>query len=702
MRRAVLIAVLSLGLAASAMAQAPVLRAADSLLAAGHVAEARQLLEARMSRRDHAARFALARLYAAPGPARDPGRAYSLVQRALELSPRTAAYLDLRLALEQEGEGVAGLPVFLRRQQRSDTAKRLLRLDSTNARANLELGRQALDDFLAFRDRYVTRMAGLPSRSRAQPRLDLDYLIGSGALMPEGRAARPLRTARLHLGRVARYAPGFEGAFEARATLAVALRDFRALLGLARNAGSAGADTLRSALYGATALFRLGRAAEAERAFDAVLARLPDAERAAYLDLARLLSPDDAGTFRLEGDRFARDFWSAADPRRLTRENERRAEHFARITEADLLFATGDTPGRDTAPGRVYVRYGGPERRALIPNLYRGDRQYPLVWLWDYGDFQLTFGHTGLFADAGIGAVDVYSPPASAMRDEGAQRDDNVARVARLERSTPEQTTYALPVTAQVPVQTYAFRDGGGRTEVIVAFGVPLVPEVSGQGDVNLPVRTAVTVFDGLRAVAAEQRRSYARLADTSTVAHPEGHLWIGAETFRLDVGPAVLHVEFDALQGRVGGYERVPMSVPAMGSALRLSDLLLAHRAVPDSAGMPFGYVRRGRQAYLPSADGVFARAEPLHAYVEAYGLGQRSGRTDYEIETALLPVRGRDRRGGITTRFASGGVGPDAAYPVRLDAARLAPGEYTLTIRFHDRVTGRSTEASRPVTLF
>ncbi|HYE56855.1 MAG TPA: GWxTD domain-containing protein, partial [Rhodothermales bacterium] len=471
---------------------------------------------------------------------------------------------------------------------------------------------------------------------------------------------------------------------------------------LARHASTGGADTLRSALYGATALFRLGRAAEAERAFDAALARLPEAERAAYVDLARVLSPDDAGTFRLEGDRFAREFWAAADPRRLTRENERRAEHFARITEADLLFGSGDTPGRDTAPGRVYVRYGSPGRRALIPNLYRGDRLYPMVWLWDYGDFQLTFGHTGLFADAGIGAIDVYSPPASMMREESAQRDDNVTRVARLERSTPEQTTYALPITAKVPVQTYAFRDEAGRTEVVVAFGVPLVPEVSGQGDVKLPVRTAVTVFDGLRQVVAEQRRSYARLADTSTVARPEGDLWVSAETFRLEVGQATLHVEFDALQGRAGGYERHALTVPAMGSTLRLSDLMLAHRAVADSSGTPFGYVRRGRQAYLPSADGLFARTAPLHAYVEAYGLGQRSGRTDYEIETTLLPERGRDRRGGITTRFAGGGVGPDAAYPVRLDASRLPAGAYTLTIRFHDRVSGRTAEATRRVTLF
>ncbi len=622
------------------------------------------------------------------------------------MRPVTPAYLDLRLDLEQQGEGVRALPVFLRRQQRRDTANRLLRLDSTNARANYERGRQALDDFLAIRDRYVTRLAGLPSRSRAESRFDLDALIGSGAILVDPSVRRPLGEAQRFLGRVGRYAPGFEGAFQARATLAVATQDFRSLRDLARNARASGADTLYSALYGATALYRLSQPGDAERTFDAAFARLPDAERAAYLDLRRVLSPDDAGTFRLEGDRYAEGYWASADPRRLTRENERRAEHFARITEADLLFGSGTTPGRDTAPGRAYVRYGAPRRRALLPNLYRGDRLYPMVWVWDYGDFQLAFGHTGMYSDTGIGAVDVYAPPVSEMSSEGAQRDDSVKRLERLQRTMPAQTTYMLAVTAQVPVAQYAFRGEGGRTEVVVAFGIPLVPEVLGQGDVPVPARTAVTVFDGLRAVVAEQRRSYARLADTNTVVMPEGGLWIGAETFRLEVGAVHLHAEFDMLQGRAGGYADRAYTVPAMGSALRLSDLMLAHRAVSDSAGVPFGYVHRGRQAYLPAADAVFARTAPIHAYVEAYGLGQRAGRTDYEVETSLQPVRDRrnrrDTRGGIATRFQSGSVGPDAAYPVRLDASRLAPGAYTLTIRFHDRVSGRTTEASRAVTLF
>ncbi|HEX6309194.1 MAG TPA: hypothetical protein VFZ69_13445 [Longimicrobiales bacterium] len=111
----------------------------------------------------------------------------------------------------------------------------------------------------------------------------------------------------------------------------------------------------------------------AERHFIAALARMTEQERAAWLDIARLLDPDERGRVRRlppeARAEYDRRFWLMADPFWMTAANERWAEHLSRGVEARLL-AEVPLVGGMTRWGRdldeLTIRYGTPSSRARV------------------------------------------------------------------------------------------------------------------------------------------------------------------------------------------------------------------------------------------------------------------------------------------------------------------------------------------------
>jgi len=114
------------------------------------------------------------------------------------------------------------------------------------------------------------------------------------------------------------------------------------------------------------ALHAAGEFAAAEHAFDRALAALPAEERAQWTDFALLLDPSLARAWRRLGgpgkELFARRLWWLADPLWSVPGNERRTEHFARVTLArlqeDARSAYDVAWGSDLA--ELTMRYGWP------------------------------------------------------------------------------------------------------------------------------------------------------------------------------------------------------------------------------------------------------------------------------------------------------------------------------------------------------
>lgn len=88
-------------------------------------------------------------------------------------------------------------------------------------------------------------------------------------------------------------------------------------------------------------------------------------------DVAYIVSPEEWDVFRSlttpdEKDTFIEQFWARRDPDPTTRENEYKIEHYRRIVYSNEHFSAG-IPGWRTDRGRIYIKFGPPDRTESMP-----------------------------------------------------------------------------------------------------------------------------------------------------------------------------------------------------------------------------------------------------------------------------------------------------------------------------------------------
>ena len=116
------------------------------------------------------------------------------------------------------------------------------------------------------------------------------------------------------------------------------------------------------------ALHRRGAHVAAAGAYDSALAHLTARERDYLLDVSRILAPDASAQYRASvgaaRDAVNRFYWLHSDPLWLEPGNLRRIEFVSRLTFAELRWGAPDIGlrGLDTDQGRVYMRFGPPNR----------------------------------------------------------------------------------------------------------------------------------------------------------------------------------------------------------------------------------------------------------------------------------------------------------------------------------------------------
>lgn len=97
---------------------------------------------------------------------------------------------------------------------------------------------------------------------------------------------------------------------------------------------------------------------------------------------------------RSEMERKFREFWDARDPTPDTEYNELMAEYYRRVDYAWREFTTPETPGFETDQGRIYIRYGEPQK---IERSYPSGE--PTTEIWIYPDRKFIFRATSGFGD---------------------------------------------------------------------------------------------------------------------------------------------------------------------------------------------------------------------------------------------------------------------------------------------------------------
>ncbi len=737
------------------------------------------------------AHYMIARVYAET-PLADKRAALGAVRRARKIEPDNLQYMvaELQQLREPSWNNVAE---FIQQEQRRSLARAILARDSTNAFAHEELGAVYIRDFWQYRN--AIRLPGLsfggsesettlyeaaepidpaeipvpagstpelaegiadaaafdaPGAVPLSDRFDLETLQSQGVAVQDlsARAQAAYDRAIGHLEAALRADPRRRPVYDHLMRIytlnedwdeAAAMLD-RMLVFFPKDPGTW--------LYLGAANHRLGRADAAAVAFDEARERMTEEERAAFEDLALLLTDDDLRAYRADPDGFARAFWTARNPRYLTPYNERRLEHYARLVHADLLYAAPEIGKRgwQTQRGRVVVRYGPPERDVVITGAFEealhafgvvddateaGFRldmaaRSNLFNVWDYGDFKFVFEDP-----VRNGEFRLYSPPADLYSDRAAgfvEKMDYELIARRTFRETPERYDYeAAGRAVDVPYVVTAFKGDGGLADLYVHYGIPLGAEADLSADlVDLTLRTGAFLVDPEGGTLAERQRTLYGLKTAQVVSFEDIRLWTDTQALESGPGPHTVSVEFETAGGGTQATQRREVDVPAFpDDRLSVSDLLLAYAVeeVPaadgsggpgGSEGVSGGRLRRGGLEILPAPWSVFGRRQPLYLYFEPYGLAVGAdGRSRYTVEVSLRPkdqrsavarlvggLFGGDDR-GVSVEFEAEGSGPDDQQYTILDVADQEPGVYTLTLRVRDEATGRAVERERDLFL-
>lgn len=774
---------LAVGLSAlAADAQTDGLESAEAALADGHFTEARAAAEAAIAAddTDDEAYYLLGRvLYAEANPSRDERRAGRAVARALSLEPDNVVYLVARLeSLRRDARTLFG--DLLLAQERASLANRLLALDPDNGFAHEELGILAIRDYYQYRnaialpglvfaqpsrraeraqaqvvtrlgtaeeDPFVEEVADMtadqfgqvlvaPGAVRSDDRFDVDALVereGVGVVTYERRARAAYDQAIGHLRAALAQDARRRSVYDHVVRLSVLARDYASAFPFVREMLTQFDADPASWLYLGLLAHRTGDYDAASGAFDRALDRMTPADSAAYADLSPILPPDNLPAYRADPDGFARQYWTARDPRFLNSVNERRTEHYARLVEADLLYRSAqlDLPGWRTERGELYLRYGAPERDVILdggfgnalgqfsdrnPAFAPGLADDPNRFnVWDYGDFRLVFEDPNR-----NGEFRLYSPPADvfalADADDAARMDYVMAARVQVRRE-PERYRFQAPGRAvDLPYRVVAFRGDAGRSDLYVVYGVPLATDTlaSTGRDIDVTIRTGAFLVGPERDLLVERRRTIYGLRAAQVVRFDATRLWTSVEAMTARPGPHDVSLEFETASGQTSAVQRRPVVVPDFSAGgLQLSDVLLAYQSEPDEGDAAPGRIVRNGLSMQPAPWSVFGVSDAIHVYIEVYGLTLSAGRSDYEIEARLVP---RDtRRGlartfgrlfggrarGVSTTAEAQGDAADDWQSATLDTSGQAPGVYTLTVVVRDRHTGRTATRETDLSL-
>ena len=477
---------------------------------------------------------------------------------------------------------------------------------------------------------------------------------------------------------------------------------------------------------------------------------ITDEERKAFKKLAT----DD------ERERFIEEFWRRRDPDPDTDENEFKEEYYERIAYANEHFASG-MPGWKSDRGRIWIMYGKPDERETHPMggqyerpSYEGGGEtstYPFEnWFYRYlpgvgsgieiefvdptgsGEYRiarnpnekdallnvpgggLTLSEQLGLSDkgdriSGLGGVgtanyqreqdspfarlqllaDLSRPPQIKFNDLASAVNTGVIEENPLNfdvrvdffRQSDERVITAI--TIQVDNKDLVFQDSGGLQQArINIFG--RITSVAGRraGTFEDPVITTATIEE---LSDAKVRKS----AYQKAVALAPG-------TYKVDV------IVRDVASGATG-VRHIALPVPKYDpQKLSTSTLVLAAKLESLNDQPAVGQFVIGQTKVIPNVSGIYHRGEPMGVYLQVYnaGVDQTTLRPSVDVEYVLLKDGKEVGKQAEDWRGLSDS-GQRLTLARLIDTRQLAPGEYELTIRIRDRVSGQSLTPSAKFTV-
>ncbi|HTI06166.1 MAG TPA: GWxTD domain-containing protein [Gemmatimonadales bacterium] len=504
-------------------------------------------------------------------------------------------------------------------------------------------------------------------------------------------------------------------ALEHRAELLIALRQPEAADSLLERRSA----TAHTCLLRAEANFLAGRSAAGFAWHDSALAHADDDSTDALWDEAWLIaSPDEALRHAAlgPGERaaFYRRFWDQRDPDLLTPQNERVAEHYARVAESRRMY-------RLLHPQRTV--YHSPVARSLAFALRRRQQAEDV----DTSTARFPGPVTErLFLASGLGLGDERMLQDTAM--PMAFRAGLTAEgLVFLRHGTPDAQAFCISdvlhgvtvmrdtlCTNFIDEESWVYFTPEGPLSIRFGGGEYFAPISSAQTrSANILLRTDRTTLPApLKAYAWTATFMAGELGLTDVYYKAGGDsaavaLWsadgeqriAGRGLLYLAVIPGHYDLGLDVDSGGALGRIRRAVQVPYFsGTDFGLSSLVIAPLG---SAAAPFD--REETLRAMP-ADLTYSAGTPLAAYLEIYGLAaDANNRARFHVRYSFAPVRSALARffgaGGRPVVFEFDRVAPPtfarATEQLVIEPGRLPPGRYRVTVAVTDLTRNVKSEA-------
>jgi GWxTD domain-containing protein len=468
----------------------------------------------------------------------------------------------------------------------------------------------------------------------------------------------------------------------------------------------------------------------------------------------------DKLTSNEERERFIEEFWRRRDPDPDTEENEFRDEYNERIAYANEHFASG-IPGWKTDRGRIWIMYGKPDGRETHPMGGSYDRPanegggstttYPFeTWTYRYlpgvgSGIDLEFvdptgsGEYRLARNANEKDALLMVPGAGQTLSEQLGLSDKADRITGLggygmngsqrEQDTPFsrmilindllrppdvkfndlRTQLNTPVIEDNPLNFDLRVDFFRRSDerVVTAFTIQTenrdlsFQESGGLKQANINIFGRITSAAGRRAGNFEDAvittATTAELLDAKDRKSAyQNSVALSPGTYKIDV------VVRDTASGATG-VRHLGFTVPKYDpQKLSTSTLVLAAKLENIGDRPAVGQFVIGQQKVIPNVARIYHRGQTVGVYLQVYnaGIDQTTLRPSIDVDYVLskdekeLSKQPEDWRGMSDS-------GQRLTLARLLDTQPLTAGEYKLTIRIRDRVTGQTLAPSENFTV-
>ena len=473
---------------------------------------------------------------------------------------------------------------------------------------------------------------------------------------------------------------------------------------------------------------------------------ITDAERSAFKKLAT----DE------EREQFIEGFWQRRDPDPDTDENEYKEQYYERIAYANEQYASG-IPGWKTDRGRIYITFGKPDSVESHPSGGAYDRPsyqgggstttYPFeVWFYRYLE-GVGSGIEIEFVDpTGTGEYRIARSPdekdammmvpgAGLTLSEQLGRSTKADRITngsgyQREQDSPFARLQLLADLSRPPViknaELASLLTGSGTIEdnplnfdmridfyrqsderVVTAFTIQTENKELTFADVGGVQTARMNIFGRITSVAGRRvgvfedavtaTASSAELLDLKHRKSAYGKtVPLAPGTYRVDV--IVRDTNSGATQVKHLGF-----TVPKYDAKqLSTSTLVLAAKLQSMSDAPAVGQFTIGQFKVIPNVARTYRKGEPVGIYLQVYnaGIDQTTLRPSVDVDYVLLKD-GKELGKMPEDWRGMSDAGQRLTLARMITSEQLAPGEYELTVRIKDRVSGQSLSPSEKFTI-